>query len=171
MQKYIEEWQIFPSFPNYLVSNLGNVKNKEGQLRKFCYNKQGYQRLLFSKPGHKRQWRSIASCVLETFVELRPKGFTASHVDGNKLNNKINNLVWETLKKNIRRCKTRGTKLRGEQHHSAKLSNNQVTLIKQIRQNDKLSHRELAKLFNISSSAIYLILNNKRRQYDSYRNN
>lgn len=95
--------------------------------------------------------------VLRAFNGEPKDGMTASHIDGDPTNNNINNLVWELHKDNILRKNGHETMLRGQDTPSAKLLDNQVRQIKEFLQFKALSQTNIARLFNVSNSAISAI--------------
>ena len=95
----MEEWRIINDFPNYSVSNLGNVmNNKTNKLLKLC-NKSGYYHIsLTNKNSHKTF--KVHRLVALTFIENDEDKPQVNHKDKNKLNNNISNLEWVTHKEN-----------------------------------------------------------------------
>jgi len=82
-----EVWQVYPKNPNYSVSNFGKVKkNKTGKELKGWIKSNGYRKNIVGLPHR---------MVMETFVGPYPKDkqFT-NHIDGNKLNNRLDNLEY-----------------------------------------------------------------------------
>lgn len=59
----------------------------------------GYRRVVLSEPGRRRE-AFIHSLVLEAFVGPRPAGADACHWDGDKQNNRLENLRWGTRSEN-----------------------------------------------------------------------
>jgi len=60
--------------------------------------------------------------VLENFVSKRPKGTQASHKNGIRTDNRVENLCWETPKANTARQVGHGTRLRGSGRHNSVLT-------------------------------------------------
>ena len=72
-----------------------------------------------------------------------------NHIDGNKLNNYVDNLEWCTQSENIQHAVATGLKAQGEEHGRAKLTNEQV---EEIRANPYgLTLEKLAEKFGVSS--------------------
>lgn len=96
----------------------------------------------------------ISRLVLDTFVGPCPTGFEASHLNGNSLDNRVDNLIWETHKKNNARKFFHGTAQIGDRHGMAKLTSKQVLEIRRIYSDGNLSQRELANNFGVHRSTI-----------------
>jgi hypothetical protein len=101
----MEEWRVINDFPNYSVSNFGNVMNtKTNKILKLC-NKSGYYNIsLKNKNNYKtlKVHRLVATSFLEN-SENKPE---VNHKDKNKLNNNVSNLEWMTrTENNQHRCK------------------------------------------------------------------
>ena len=97
----IEKWKRIKETKNYYVSNYGNVKtsnynhtNKEKILKPIKYNN-GY--LYVNING---KIRAIHRLVAETFILNPYSKPQVNHKDGNKLNNKLDNLEWVTAREN-----------------------------------------------------------------------
>lgn len=98
-------WKDIPNFNGeYKVSDKGQVlslKNEKQVLLKPNINRFGYATVDLCKNG-KRYARRIHRLVAETFIEKRPNENEVNHIDGNKLNNSVENLEWCTRSQNIR---------------------------------------------------------------------
>ena len=72
----MELFKIIREFPQYQISNLGNIKNKNNKILVVGKRKSnsGYYQVRFYKDNNNYR--------------------TVNHIDGNKLNNKLNNLEW-----------------------------------------------------------------------------
>ena len=100
--------------------------------------------------------------MLETFVGLRPPGKECRHLDGNKTNNRITNLAWGTGVENQHDRILHGTMMQGEEHHRAKLTNDDVLEIRRRAANGE-SHRVIAEDFPVIMDTISQIA--KRRKW------
>ena len=91
----MELFKIIEEFPNYEISNLGNIKNSKGQLLKIGNRKSnsGYLQVRLSKNG-KYYYRYLHRLIAEAFIPNPNNYRTINHIDGNKLNNSIKNLEW-----------------------------------------------------------------------------
>jgi len=95
---------------------------------------------------------------------LCPKGMEACHNDGNRLNNKINNLRWDTLSNNQLDRKKHGTESYpvnyGENVFSSKLKEADINKIRNTPHfNGIVAH--FAKEFNVCKSTIRMIIQRK----------
>lgn len=97
-----EEYKDIPGFPNYQVSNLGNVKNKKrDKLKEPGYDKNGYLKVDLYK-NSKRTTRKIHRLVADAFLPKDPKRTDINHKDGNKHNNQAINLERCTKSENMK---------------------------------------------------------------------
>lgn len=94
----------------YYVSNLGEIKNaRTGKIRKKNIMKTGYYFVSISlgKRG-KYMLIKVHRAVAETFIE-NPNNYPfINHIDGNKLNNNVNNLEFCTPKYNSQHARRLG---------------------------------------------------------------
>lgn len=90
-----EEWVEIEEFPNYLVSNYGEVvSQKTGASRKPSRNKQGHAKITLSQDG-RLITRSVGQLVAQAFVPGRDEVFNQLiHLDGDYLNCRADNLMW-----------------------------------------------------------------------------
>lgn len=95
-----EEWKKIEGFPNYSVSNLGRVRNdKKNRIMEYSYNAKKYYRVALSK-NNKRYARLVHRLVAEAFIPNPDNKPQVNHIDGNKVNNCVNNLEWATNQEN-----------------------------------------------------------------------
>ncbi len=120
----------------------------------------GYLYTAFQSPVNGRMRVAVHVMVLETFVGPRPKGMHACHYDGDKLNNHLSNLRWDTPKGNGRDKIRHGKSLKGEKNHQAKLTEGNVQMIRKLR-NEGDSINGLAKRFKVDRVAIYSLLDGR----------
>lgn len=156
-----EVWKTIEGHPNYMVSNMGRVKSNKIKFlpKKLVVEDDGYHILnqLFDKDGYvlvnvdchsKRVHRLVAKAFIP---EVKGKTLV-NHKDGDKRNNKVDNLEWCTNKENIRHAYANGfVKCRyGKEHQSAKP-------IVAINGDKKLyfdTGREASRYFGVGATAI-----------------
>jgi hypothetical protein len=101
----MEEYRIIQNFPNYEISNFGNLRNKITQkLLKYREDKDGYLRTniydnKISKTIH------IHRLVATTFLENSSNKPVVDHIDRNIKNNNISNLRWSDISENTMNSK------------------------------------------------------------------
>lgn len=112
-----EQWKDISGYENlYQVSNMGRIRTVDrketvksnggvrhwkGRILKVKGEtyKTGYRVSLW-KEGVEKDFL-VARLVSMNFIELPFEKLTVNHIDGNRFNNKIENLEWVTLKENI----------------------------------------------------------------------
>lgn len=89
------EWVTIPDFPDYLISNQGDVLNKAyGKWLKVSHTKEGAVKIGLVRAG-KQYTRSVKVLVAESFVPGKSDIFdTPIHLDGNEDHNSEDNIVW-----------------------------------------------------------------------------
>lgn len=94
-----ETWKSIKGYDNYEISTLGRVRNKEKVLKAYKTDN-GYFHIFLSKNGKQKQFL-IHRLVADTFLKNPNNLKEVNHIDGNKGNNKIDNLEWCTRKQNV----------------------------------------------------------------------
>ena len=89
--------------PEYIVDSDGYVLSKRfGTPLKYSINMHGYAVINISING-KPKGLTVHNAVAHTFLENDyQEGLQVNHKDGNKLNNKLDNLEWVTQTENMR---------------------------------------------------------------------
>ena len=95
-----EIWKTIEDFPNYEVSNLGNVRNKKrGILLKQTMGREGRYLSVYLCNNGKENTQRVHRLVAEAFLGKHP-GMVVNHIDGDKLNNHYTNLEWCNISEN-----------------------------------------------------------------------
>jgi len=84
---------------NYFISKNGIVKNKRNRILKPS-NELGYLRFRFSLKGKVKRIY-LHRIIAEMFISNPENKSQVNHIDGDKLNNSINNLEWVTPRENM----------------------------------------------------------------------
>lgn len=140
---YDLQWKVIPTYPNYEVSNLGEVRRVGSTKPLKLSTKQGkfpYQRAHLCQDG-KAKYILVHRLVLEAFVGPCPEGHQCLHLDSNPRNNKLDNLKWGTPEENHSTINRNG-----ERNGRAKLTKQDVAFIRSYTGPLK----DLTKLFNVS---------------------
>ena len=153
-----------PNYPDYEISEDGRVfrvtsrtRGRVGDEAKVGIMNSGYAFVNLSRLGSKPRKFSVQSLILEAFVGPRPSpSHQAAHINGNKLDNRLENLMWATPKENSSHKKLHGTQLVGESMYNSKLTEETISEILRLRGNGE-SACSIAKTFGISDSLIYRI--------------
>ena len=91
----METWKVINDFPNYEISNFGNIRNKT-KLLKIVPNKQGYNIVVLCNGI--RKTINVHRLVAAAFVPNPENKPCVDHIDGDRANNHADNLRWVTAK-------------------------------------------------------------------------
>lgn len=96
-----EIWKDVPNYEGrYLVSNTGKVYSVLYKKELSYYLQDGYKFVKLQKQRNAKNI-SIHRLVAITFIPNVENKKEVNHIDGNKLNNSVNNLEWCTHKENV----------------------------------------------------------------------
>jgi hypothetical protein len=142
----------------YQVSNFGNVYSfKRNKLLKLTYNHEGYLRVgLFYSNGNQKK-KLVHRLVAEAFLDKPDEKDLVCHKDGDRTNNRLENLYWGDYQDNWNDTVNQGMSLKGTKHPKNKLTEKQVL---EIYSSNK-SIRKLAKEYNIHQSTVSCIKTNR----------
>lgn len=115
------------------------------------------------KFGDIRKKLLVHRLVALAFVDGYFEGATVNHIDGDKLNNRFENLEWVTLSRNTAHQWEIGLiDLRGEKHPSAKLSDADVVAVREsLNKGERVS--AVAMRYGVSDALIYKIRRGTKR--------
>ncbi len=172
----IEEWRDVKGFEGlYKVSNLGSIKSmpKDFYLpknksyhhlkEKIIYQGawRGYKQIRLCKNG-KKYMRSAHIIVATAFCKKNGRALTVNHKDGNKLNNKADNLEWMTLSDNHKHAFKIGLRCNdGSMNPIHKLIEKDVNIIKRLYSYYNLKQKDIASLYCVTPTVICRIIKGK----------
>ena len=101
-----EIWKDIKNYEGlYQISNFGRVKSlprkgtvKHERILKQCRDKYGYLQVILNNKTHKSC--RIHKLVAQEFIPNPENKLTVNHKNGNKYDNKVENLEWNTIKEN-----------------------------------------------------------------------
>jgi hypothetical protein len=160
-------YKDIPGFPGYRVGDDGSVWScrVSGHWRRLSPTTdksrsegRNYPYLNIRRGGKPATFK-VHHLVLLAFVGPRPKGAECRHLDGNPLNNRIQNLRWGTATENAADRMSHGRVRTGESHGGAKLTELEVKAIRVRFQTGGVSKYRLAKEYHVTRAVIRKIIN------------
>ena len=169
-----ETWKDIPSYEGlYQVSNLGRVKGldrivktkngrtqyKKGTVLKNKMGTNGYHYVCLYK-NNKQKTFMIHSLVALNFIGDRPYKNDICHINGNRLDNRVSNLKYDTRAENFNDMYRQGKK-----NPKGKLSVEDVLEIRKMRKEENVPYKELAIIFGVSESTIGYVVTKRSYWY------
>lgn len=97
------EARVIKGYENYSVTSNGDIINTVTNYKlKPLLKRMGYYEVLLKDKNHRGRWFFIHRLVAEAFHENPMGKKEVNHIDGNKLNNKAENLEWCTRNENLK---------------------------------------------------------------------
>lgn len=170
-----EVWRPIPGLEQYYeASTHGRIRSFSRTVRQKT-GKQYFQAGRLMKPARaiKNKYlslrltnqvetvtRYVHHLVLITFVGPAPEGHEGCHGDGDRTNNRLSNLRWDTRSNNHADKALHGTDHKGERHPGVKLTEAEVKAMRKRRLDD-LSYAALAKEFGVTTMTAFRAVNGK----------
>lgn len=139
LQEGLERWLPVPEYEGlYSASSFGRIRSEDRCLQTKIGLRSLKGRVLSSRPmadgypavtlckGDEQVKRRVHVWIALTFHGARPLGTEIRHKDGDKLNNREDNLVYGTSQDNSDDCEAHGRFHRGLKHQNAVLSAEQI---------------------------------------------
>jgi hypothetical protein len=152
-------------FENYSVDDQGNVfsfpkKTRKGiRILKYNIAKTGYGLVDLCRDGKVKKFL-VHRLIAETLLPNPNNKEQVNHINGNKLDNRLENLEWNTRSENQKHAIKIGLRsAKGEKNSQSKITEQDVLYIRNSEENGSI----LAKKFNISHPTICDI--RKRRSW------
>lgn len=171
-----ECWAPVASYEDtYEVSSLGRVRrrarstvDRAGRLRAWgerllnpSVRRNGYRALMLSRSDVKVN-AYVHHLVAHAFIGPRPPGMWINHIDGDKLNNRVENLEYVTVTENNRHAFRTGLQPTGESRAHTRLRDEEVRAIRRAVADGK-GYGELAEAYGVTAEHVSLIARGKRR--------
>ena len=161
----MEIWKRIEGYQNYMVSNIGNIKNTKLNIQKSLRKtKTGYLIVDLKENGIK-QTKYVHRLVATAFILNENNLSQVNHKDENKSNNFVENLEWCSIAYNNTyngRAKRVGEKLKICQPNRKRVKNIDTGTIYD-------SVRAAGRALNISGVGISYCLNGKQKTAAGYR--
>ena len=161
----MSQFEPIEGYDGYLVSKEGEVwSERSNKLLSLFPDSNGYLLCNLYRDG-KRKLCKIHRLVALTFIPNPENKPQVNHIDGNKLNNHIDNLEWASAKENTNHAWNSGLSksISGSARTDSKLTEEDVLYIRTnyIPKSPDFGGRALAKKFNVVPSVISNVVNGK----------
>lgn len=151
---------------DYYATKEGEVySSKTNKLVAKRINRSGYYIVNLSINGKCKTF-ALHRLIATAFIENKEDFPVVNHLDGDKLNNKVDNLEWTTYKgNNAHAWKTGLMKpARGLKTKFGRFKEDDIFKIREYLKKG-LSHRKIAEFYNVTKSAIQYIAERKTYWY------
>jgi hypothetical protein len=116
--------QPIPSAPGYHATEDGQIISPRGKVLASSPEKDGYLRVTVFVPQRKTKW--VSWLVAEAFLGPKPPKHEVRHLNGDRTDNRAENIAYGTSKQNKDDARGHGTLPIGEQNGRAKMTADQV---------------------------------------------
>lgn len=153
-----EKWEVIKEYPNYEVSNKGNIREKDtkeliGKGIRFY----GYEYVMINC-----EQKYVHRLVAEAFIPNPENKPQVNHINHERNDNRAENLEWVTFAENIKDAWEFGSfdNVIGENHYNTSLTENDVRDIRKRIDNGETGV-SIADSYNISSATVTGIKNGR----------
>lgn len=177
IENEIELWRDIPGYEGYYqASSFGRIRGVDRTVKtfgggnvllkskiiKFKKNNHPYFSIKLHKDGIGKL-RSVHRFIAETWIPNPENKPQVNHLDGNKKNNRVDNLAWATRSENAKHAVLFGLMkpLKGEDVNFSKLIESDVLSIVAEYNEGKITTESLGKKYNVDRKTISLIITGK----------
>jgi NUMOD4 motif/HNH endonuclease len=156
----LEHWKPVVGYEGYYeVSNVGNVRRRDGRLMRPWLPDGRYQQIQLYCDGI-RTAHYIQVLVAAAFIGPCPAGLEVNHINGYKVKNWVSNLEYLTHQDNTRHAVQNGLQLIGA--FGKKLGDEDVRMIRWLCKT--MTPTEIARIYNVSRVLISRIKHGHQRK-------
>lgn len=166
-----EIWKPVPGYEdNYIISNFGNIQTvattfrniRPGRLLKPTACKNGYCIVRLWSKGSGGKPLYVHRLVMLAFVGPCPRGEEVNHKDGNRTNNRLDNLEYMTRSENnfhsYHFLGRKASPTYGEKHHNAKLTRQKAAEIREKYATGNYTYAALGREYGVNYTTIKSIV-------------
>lgn len=163
-----ELWKPLLEYKGIEVSSIGRIRKaanksrKERILTEFPKDRDGYYRCSVQRLDGTWTSQPVHRLVAKAFIPRTKNRDIVNHIDGNRTNNRIENLEWVTPKENvIHSFKFGSRKICKQVPKKTILTDFQVNQIGKLR--ELYTVNQIAKLFNVEYQSLKNIIHKKKQ--------
>ena len=163
-----ELWKPLLEYKGIEVSSIGrirkaaNKRRKERILTEFPKDRDGYCRCSVQKLDGTWTSQPVHRLVAKAFIPNTENKQAVNHIDGNRQNNRVENLEWVTSKENVIHSFRFGSrKVCKQVPKKTILTDFQISQIDKLR--EFYTVNQIAKLFNIEYQSLKNIIHKKKQ--------
>lgn len=148
-------------YENYEIDEYGNIFNSNGiKMHQFLTYK-NYMQISLCKNGKNKTY-AVHRLLGLAYIDNPDNKPEINHIDGNRVNNIVENLEWVTHAENMQHSYRVNRRTNcGENNPNAILTEEKVATIRSLFEIDKISRKELAIMFNINYQTVAKIIRNE----------
>ena len=172
--------RAIPHFPGYLADNFGQIWSTKIKLRGSGNvggwthgaprlmsphsDRYGYPRVRMMHETRKAKPYLVSRAVAAAFYGDMPSGLQTAHLNGNKADNRPNNLAYVTAQTNIDHRELHGTTARGDLSPHSKWSDEfWCKIIAQV--HSGISVKSIVETYGVGMSTVYVVLSGRSRKH------
>ena len=150
---------------DYIIDGLDIISVKfEKELKlKQGKDSNGYLMVTLCKNGKTKSYY-VHRLIAEAYIPNPDNKPQVNHKNGNKTDNRIENLEWVTISENRQHAFDIGLQIKGEKHHLSKLKDSDIYEIFELRKQGLLL-KEIGDIFGVCYSTIGKILKKYNRLF------
>lgn len=153
---------------DYYVSDNGSVYSEaSNKTLSYALDRDGYVKVRLGSVDGKRHRYSVHRLVLENFNPVDGmENLQVNHKDGNKRNNKLENLEWVTCSENNKHKYSIGlASQKGEKNNASKLSEKEVLEIIDMLLSKKYTQKEIGDKYGVGADCVGAIKRKENWKY------
>lgn len=153
---------------DYSITKDGKIySQKSNKFLKIGTSTKGYSHVFLMNGGKSKAYY-VHRLLMLTYFPPKDDSLVVNHIDGDKKNNRLDNLEWVTNRQNLLHALDSGLRKmdsfdhKGENNPNSKLKKEDVVFIYESLKNKDFSQKQLSERFEVSQMSISNIKNKKK---------